>query len=101
MHLWKDLKSDNILVKLSGATIGSQMENYLKNSSVELYGYPIELEGYKHTVVRCLSQPLPNFGVDESLENISICLADYSEGEIPQSTLSHIYSLTHHSNSNR
>jgi hypothetical protein len=75
----KDIKSDNILVKLPTSN-ASQIDKFLEENPAEVCGEPIEIKG-DHPVVLAWSQPLPNFGLDESLENITVCLIDYSEGD--------------------
>jgi hypothetical protein len=78
-----DIKSDNILVKLPKSP-EADIDKWLSENGAELLGYPIKLEGHELPVHLALSQPLPNFGVNKDLSNISICLIDYSEGNVPQ-----------------
>ena len=65
----------------------ADIDKWLSGNAADLFGYPIKLEGHKLPINLALSQPLPNFGLNEDLSNISNCLIDYSEGDILQSTL--------------
>ena len=79
-----DVKSDNILVKLPKSP-EADINKWLSSNVAMMVCYPIKLKGHELPVHLARSQPLPNFGLDEDLSNISICLIDYSEGDVPQS----------------
>lgn len=86
-YVHTDVKSDNVLVKLPKMS-GPQIDDYLQVNPAASYDQPLEEEPSSQAIVFAKSQPLPNFGLSTSLDNISVCLIDYGEAT-PVNKLTH------------
>ncbi|KIM44308.1 hypothetical protein M413DRAFT_433710 [Hebeloma cylindrosporum] len=72
-----DVKPQNIMVSMnvSDATIAE----YLDKNPAELYEPRIEPDLSPDPIITVKSQPLPDFGLDPTLSNLVVKLADYGE----------------------
>jgi len=73
------VKPQNIMVsmKVSDAVIA----DYLTQNPSTNYAARIEPDLSPDPIITVRSQPLPDFGVDPSLNDLIVKLADYGEGE--------------------
>lgn len=79
MSLYQDLKSENILARIPHPP-SQRIEEYIKSNPPSIYGPPLNLKSLPLPLIFSRSQPLPYFELGGSLENLSVCLMDYSEG---------------------
>jgi serine/threonine-protein kinase SRPK3 len=79
MVIYQDLKSENILVTIPEPTT-SRIDEFIKSNPAQIYGPPLPLESLTLPLVFSCSQPLPYFDLGGSLEDISVRVVDYSEG---------------------
>ncbi|EIW55371.1 kinase-like protein [Trametes versicolor FP-101664 SS1] len=72
-----DVKLANILVDLGAST--EQIDSFLANDPPQIYADspPINPQISPHPIPAVRSQPLPNFGLDPTYENLHIRLIDY------------------------
>lgn len=83
-----DVKLANILVELDTST--EEIDRFLANNPPQIYADspPIDPRVSPHPIPAVRSQPLPNFGLDPSYENLHVRLIDYGSGMcyIPSAT---------------
>ena len=87
IHTDNHIKSENILVSIPQPAF-SRIEEYIKANPPSIYGPPLNLKSLPLPLVFSRSQPLPYLSLNGSIEDISIRLVDYGEGE-------HILPVTH------
>ena len=80
MIICEDLKPENILLSIPEPR-ASRISEYIKANPPAIYGPPLDLKSLNLPLVFSCSQPLPYFSLCESIEDISVRLIDYSEGE--------------------
>ncbi|OJT04257.1 hypothetical protein TRAPUB_5047 [Trametes pubescens] len=75
-----DVKLANILVNLGAST--EQIDRFLANDPPQIYADspPIDPRISPHSIPAIRSQPLPNFGLHPSYENLRVRLIDYGSG---------------------
>jgi serine/threonine-protein kinase SRPK3 len=71
--------SPNILAKFPDPDDPRIRKNVF-NSTVKLAGMPLKNEVFPWPLWYCVSQPLPYLELGGSMDDISVCLADYSSG---------------------
>lgn len=74
-----DVKPGNTLISI--APTDEQITEYIKQNPSATYEPRIEPDLSPDPIITVKSQPLPNFGLDPSLSNLEIRLADYGAGE--------------------
>ncbi|KAL1939579.1 hypothetical protein VTO73DRAFT_9890 [Trametes versicolor] len=74
-----DVKADNMFVKITADD--STIARYLEENPSETYPPRFHSSISEGPIVTVKSQPLPNFGVHASFENLEICLADFGSGQ--------------------
>ncbi|KAG8832842.1 hypothetical protein FRC17_000546 [Serendipita sp. 399] len=74
-YIHTDLKPTNILVSFGNRD--EEISKYLQEFPSETYKPIVNLEVSPDPIVTVKSQPLPNFGLDPSLSNLSIKLGDF------------------------
>lgn len=79
VHNLTDVKPQNIMVSMnvSDATIA----DYLDKNPTSLYEPRIQPDLSSDPIITVRSQPLPDFGLNPTLDNLVVKLADYGEGE--------------------
>jgi len=73
-----DVNSRNIMLRLPDP-IDSHIEKYIESNEVVIRGPFLEHETLPLPIAFCATQPLPYFEMGGSLDDLSICLADYGE----------------------
>ncbi|KAJ6611120.1 kinase-like domain-containing protein, partial [Mycena sp. CBHHK59/15] len=73
-----DIKMDNILV-LPPDQSAQCIEPYLQEHPAETYEPLIDTNVWPDPIITVRSQPLPDFGLDPSLQNLNITLIDYGQ----------------------
>ena len=81
--------------------VDSNIEEYTKANDAAVWGPLIEHETLPLPVAFCESEPLHYLGMGGSLDDISICLADYGEGDGSHKTLNSLKLTLTNSDSHR
>jgi hypothetical protein len=79
-HHRSDIKPDNILVAIPQPET-SRIDQYIESNVASIYGPPLNLKSLPLPLVFSCSEPLPYFDLGGSIEDVSVRLADYGEGE--------------------
>jgi hypothetical protein len=81
-----DVKMDNILANIPSPA-ASTIQNYIRDRTPTIYGPPVKLKKFPIPLVFARSEYLPFTKLGGVLEDISVCLADYGEGDPQMSEL--------------
>jgi serine/threonine-protein kinase SRPK3 len=74
-----DICSTNILAKFPNPD-DPRIRKHVFAHDVEVWGLPLEHKDFSWPLWYCQSEPLPFFELGGSMDDISVCLADYSSG---------------------
>ncbi|KAI0640499.1 kinase-like domain-containing protein [Trametes meyenii] len=70
-----DVKLGNLLVKIDADT--ARIQSYLQASPSENYPTRYQSDLWEGPIITAKSQPLPNFGLSSTLDNLHVCLSDF------------------------
>ncbi|EKM77126.1 hypothetical protein AGABI1DRAFT_122191 [Agaricus bisporus var. burnettii JB137-S8] len=77
-YIHTDLKAENVLASIV-PPVHSKIEKFILENPPSVYGPPLHLKSSELPLFFSRSQPLPYFELSGTLEDISVCLVDYSE----------------------